>query len=313
MAVPIHLLKKVETISALKVLIYLYDKSKDNGVIRISLNQLTDESQIARNSAKRGLQELIENKVVEQIATGKGNLPNTYRVSKIDISKVDTSKDDTSATDVLQYKKAVGSKSDEVSVPTDGQLDNNINIIYKDFKEYNLYNKDINSLSIPNENHKLNDEQLGKLARRVLVEWFLPLAKFKEKKSKFFFPQQMKLIKDLLVKWRTEQVLAGIKYWTEISPPKDGMKSMKWLDYEKKNISHMMIALDYFKQQYINNESEIKKEERQSKVAEMKLKAVEIAKENLEKKLKVESMSDNDFVADLLGGIGKINIKIGDD
>ncbi|MER2008896.1 MAG: hypothetical protein ABS939_15710 [Psychrobacillus sp.] len=314
MLIPVSLLNKVETISALKVLTYLYAKSKDNGVARVSINQITDESGIARNSAKRGLEELLKNKVVEQIATGRGNQANTYKVSKVDVSKVEESKDDvskvnTSAT-VEGYKKAVGSKADRNCVPIDGQSKDYINnIIYKDFKEYNLFDKDINSLSVPNENHKLNDEQLGKLARRVLVEWYLPLAKFKNKQSNFFFPQQMKLIKDLLVQWRTEQVLAGIQYWTKVNPPKDGMKSVAWLKFERKGTSYMMVALDYYKQQNIEQQSEHEQEERANKVEEMKANAIKIAQEKLAKKIEVDSMSDNDFLKDLLGGIGKIEIK----
>jgi hypothetical protein len=308
MSIPITLLKRVETVSALKVLVYLYEKSHDNGAIRVSLNQIVDEAGIARNSAKRGMQELLDKKVVAQIATGRGNQPNTYKVSKVDIPKIDSPKVDPNQVSVEGWQKATGSKREPISDPTDGQSLEIINIIYKDFKEFNFLNNDINSLSRENDNHNLNDEQLGKLARRVLVEWFLPLAKFEKKQqSKFFFPQQMKLIKDLLVQWRTEQVLAGIEYWAKINPPKDGMKSVAWLKFEKKKVSHMMMALDYFKQQYLEQKDELEEEVRKQKVAEMKAKALEIAKEKVEHKSKVDDMSDNDFLKDLLGGFGSIS------
>ena len=117
----------------------------------------------------------------------------------------------------------------------------------------------------------------------------------------------MKLIKDLLVEWRTDQVLAGIYYWTKVNPPKDGMRSVMWLKFEKKKISHMMVALDYHKQQFIENQTELEEEVRLEKVEVMKAKALEIAKQKVEQKAKVDEMSANDFLSDLLGGV-KLNL-----
>ena len=308
MAIPIEILKKIDTISALKVLLYLHERSHANGVIRISMNNIIDDSGIARNSVKRGLQELLDKNIIEQIATGKGNHPNTYKVSKVDSPKVDPVEEKKEV--ISGYRKAVGTRLEDDSSPKVDHTDkSNIinNIIYKDFKEYNLYYNDINSKALANDNHNLNDEQLGKLARRVLVEWFLPLAQLKTKQSKTFFPQQMKLIKDLLVEWRTDQVLAGIYYWTKVNPPKDGMRSVMWLKFEKKKISHMMVALDYHKQQFIENQTELEEEVRLEKVEVMKAKALEIAKQKVEQKAKVDEMSANDFLSDLLGGV-KLNL-----
>jgi hypothetical protein len=304
MSIPITTLQKIDTISALKVLLYLHEKSKSDGVIRISMNNIVDDSGIPRNSVKRGLQELLDNSIIEQIATGKGNHPNTYKVSKVDSPKVDPIENK----EVVMngYQKAVGTRFEDDSSPkVDHTETSNIinNIIYKDFKDYNLFYNDINSISLPNENHKLNDEQLGKLARRVLVEWFLPLAQLKTKQSKAFFPQQMKMLKDLLVEWRTDQVLASIYYWTKVNPPKDGMRSLMWLKFEKKKVSHMMIGLDYYKQQFIKKQDEVGEELRLEKVEEMKIKAIEIAKEKMAKKAKVDEMSANDFLSDLLSGV----------
>jgi hypothetical protein len=268
------------------------------------MNNIIDDSGIARNSVKRGLQELLDNKIIEQIATGKGNHPNTYKVSKVDSPNIDPI--ETSPQEVQGYRKAVGTKrKDDSSPKVDHTETSNIinNIIYKEFNNNNLFYNDINSISLANENHNLNDEQLGKLARRVLVEWFLPLAQLKTKQSKMFFPQQMKLLKDLLVQWRTDQVLAGIYYWCKVNPPKDGMRSVMWLKFEKKNISHMMIALDYYKQQFLEKQNELEEEVRLEKVEVMKAKALEIAKQKVEQKAKVDNMSANDFLADLLGGV----------
>jgi hypothetical protein len=307
--IPVELLKKIDTISALKVFTYLYEKSNSHGIIRVSLNNIVDDSSIARNSVKRGLQELLDAEILKQVANGKGNQPNTYRVPKVDTPKNDHTNENKK--EINGWKKAVGTRKEEPTEPKVDHTNNesNIinNIIYKDFNEINFLNKDINSLSIPNDNLELNDEQLGKLARRVLVEWFLPLANFKKKQSPYFFPQQMKKIKDLLVEFRTEQVLASIEYWTKVNPPKDGMRSLVWLTYKRKKTSHMMIGLDYYKQQYINKQNEVDGDERKERVEEMKFRAVEIAKENVANKTKVDSMSDNDFLSDLLGGLGKID------
>lgn len=306
--IPIDTLEKLETISALKVLLYLTKKSHKNGVIRISMNNIVDDSGIPRNSVKRGLQELLDNGVIEQVATGKGNHPNTYKVSNFD-SPIDGAKENHKQ-EIEGYKKAVGTRLEDDSSPKVDHTENdNIinNIIYKEFNLNNLLNKDINSLSLANDNHKLNDEQLGKLARRVLVEWYLPLAQ-PNSKARNFFPMQMKLAKDLLVMYRTEQVLAGIYYWTKIEPPKDGMKSLMWLKFERKKVSHTLIALDYFKQQYIGKQHEVEEESRLEKVEIMKQKALEIAKEKADKKKKVDEMNDNDFVNDLLGNLGKLQL-----
>lgn len=306
--IPIDTLDKLETISALKVLLYLHKKAHNDGVIRISMNNIIDGSGIARNSVKRGLQELLDNNIIEQIAIGKGNHPNTYRVSKVDSPKVDPIEVGTQV--INGYKKAVGTRlSDDSSPKVDHTEESNIinNIIYKEFNLNNLLNKDINSLSLANDNHHLNDEQLGKLARRVIVEWYLPLAQ-PNSKSKSFFPLQMKLAKDLLVMYRTEQVLAGIYYWSKIDPPKDGMKSLMWLKFERRKVSHTLIALDYFKQGFIDKKHEIEEESRLEKVEIMKHKALEIAREKVEKKKQVDEMTDNDFLSDLLGSLGKIQL-----
>jgi hypothetical protein len=81
------------------------------------------------------------------------------------------------------------------------------------------------------------------------------------------------------------------------------MRSVMWLKFEKKNISHMMIALDYYKQQFLEKQNELEEEVRLEKVEVMKAKALEIAKQKVEQKAKVDNMSANDFLADLLGGV----------
>jgi hypothetical protein len=273
------------------------------------MNNIIDDSGIPRNSVKRGLQELLDNNIITQIATGKGNHPNTYKVSKIDSPK-DGAKEKEEVV-INGYKKAVGTRLEDDSSPkVDHTEEGNIinNIIYKEFNNNNLFYNDINSISLPNDNHKLNDEQLGKLARRVLVEWFLPLAQLKTSQSRAFFPQQMKLLKDLLVMWRTDQVLAGIYYWCKVNPPKDGMRSVMWLKFEKKKISHMMIALDYYKHQFIEKQAELEEEVRLEKVEQMKTKAIEIAQQKVEQKKKVDEMDDKDFLSGLLGSFGTLNI-----
>jgi hypothetical protein len=311
--IPIEYLKKIETVSSLKLIVYFYENANEDGIVRDSISGLVEKTGLARNSVNRALTDLLDNGVVNKVADGKGNQPNTYKVSSvkgpmsdgptINIPTVDTTKV------VDGWKKATGSKKEPIKEPSKDLKDIN-NILYKDFKEYNFINNNINSLSVVNENIYLTDEELGKLARRVLMEWFLPLSKVKSQ-NKWFFPQQMKLIKDLLVKWRTEQVLAGIQYWASVNPPKDGIKSVAWLNFEKKKVSHIMVALDYYKQQYLFTQADVEEEERKAKVEEMKVNALEIVRKKQEEKKRVAEMSDNDFLSDLLGGFGTIK-KVGE-
>lgn len=304
--VPVQVLKNIDTISGLKVLLYFYEKSNHDGILKASVNSIIDGSGIARNSARRGIEELLEKKYITVIKQGSGTQPNTYKVSKFDPSISDTQA--VPKTDMGGWKRVTGSKAEQSSIP-ENDPDNINNIIYKDFKDFNLIHNNINSLSIVNKNHLLNDEQLGKLARRVLVEWFLPLAEFKQKMPGYFFPQQMKMLKDMLVEWRTDQVLAAIKYWTKVAPPKNGMKSLAWLRFEQKKVSHMMVALNYYKQQYLETQHEQEAEERMAKVESMKKNALDIVKKKQEEKKSVDKMDDNDFISNLLGGFGKINLK----
>lgn len=312
MSIPIDVLEKIESVSALKVLIFFYKKSDSSGVIKKSLKDIENGSGIARNSTKKGLAELEESKLVVKILEGKGTRPNTYKVSKLVGPMIEHnqtlvgSNSDRSKTDLQGWKKSTGArKTRESNEVKDININNNT--IIKDFKDINFINNDINSLSVVNENLYLTDEELGKLARRILVEWFLPLAKLKGQPSKFFFPQQMKILKDLLVKYRTEQVLASIKYWCEVNPPKDGMRSLRWLMFERKDVTHVMVALDYYKQQFVVNGEESQIHIR--KVEEAKAHALEIVNKKNEEREKVKNMSNDDFLSSLLGGFGKIEVK----
>lgn len=322
--ISVELLKKINTVSALKLLIFLHEQSNEAGLYTDSVKGIVEKSGLARNSVNRALSELEEAKIIAS-RTGVGNRPNTYKVSKVVGPKVDyqsakktyeSSNVEGPKVDSGGWKKAYGARKEEPSsskVDTDiniinNNIDNKDNILLKDFKEFNFINNNINSLSTVNENLYLTDEQLGKLARRILIEWFLPLASLPKNLPNYFFPQQMKILKDLLVEYNTEQVLAAIKYWTKINPPTNGMKSIKWLTYSRKNTSYVMIALDYFKTQYLEKDAEIEEEARLKLVEEKKKSAIEIAKQKVEERKKVEAMSNEDFLSDLLGGLGKIDI-----
>jgi hypothetical protein len=72
-----------------------------------------------------------------------------------------------------------------------------------------------------------------------------------------------------------------------------------------------MVALDYYKQQYLLTQADVEEEERKAKVEEMKVNALEIVRKKQEEKKRVAEMSDNDFLSDLLGGFGTIK-KVGE-
>jgi hypothetical protein len=72
-----------------------------------------------------------------------------------------------------------------------------------------------------------------------------------------------------------------------------------------------MVALDYYKQQYLFTQADVEEEERKAKVEEMKVNALEIVRKKQEEKKRVAEMSDNDFLSDLLGGFGTIK-KVGE-
>ncbi|HLI46915.1 MAG TPA: hypothetical protein VKU94_06965 [Geobacterales bacterium] len=318
--IPIEILEKIGTYSALKVLIYLYKKSNNEGIIKISMNTIVNDSDIPRNSVIRGIEELLDKRIIELVAKGKGNDPNAYRVPKNSTPKIDSPKNSHTSHISSEWKKAVGSRADDNCIPkidhTDNYIYNNINNIYnknninnnnKDFKDYNLYNKDINSLSVVNNNIYLSDKELGAIAKKLLDYWY-KMVDNGEKRNAGFFANQMRILKDLLVKYRTEQVLAGIEYWTKINPPNKGMMSLVWLKYEKKGVSNMMIALDYYKQEYTKRQGEIEEKERLQMVEEIKKNALKLEQKRQEEKQKVDEMTDNDFLDSLLSSLGKLDL-----
>lgn len=297
--IPIHILESIETISELRVLTYLV-KNENDSVAETSIRQISLELKTPRNSISSGFKQLIEKDIIKVVGV-KGHKTTYGLTFKHEQKATMCSKDEQSP----KEWKTVVAVSNEVSGSKDEQ-DNNIllNNNIKDFKDINLFNADINSVTNVNQNIYLTDSELGKLARRILVEWFLPMSTgINTKSNKQFFPQQINHLKDLLVAYRTEQVLAGIMYWTKINPPKNGITSIGFLKFKNKTTNNMLKALDYFKSEYINSMTDTEKEEAFEKAKKtVEEKEVEQRRQEEERE-KVSNMSDNDFLSSLIAGI----------
>jgi hypothetical protein len=303
--VPIEVLEKLETITELKVIISIFKEcsATNSNTFSWSTNDFIDKSGVSRNSVKKAVDSLIENDIVIKTKRGIGTSPNEYKLkgSEFGIKTADPnivkSWKKSSASIVLN-KKGV----DELAnIINSKELDN-----LRDITNEFLTKEDINSLSVVNENIYMTDEELGKLANRVFKEVFLPLANVKKPVPPYFFPQQMKLMKDYLVSHRTEQVIAGILYWTTINPTPHGLKSLVFLGFEdKKGKSKLMEALDYYKLEYLAVADEVKAKEM---VLQVLAKAEKKKSEEMKEAEIVQNMSDDDFVKNMLGNFGSIKI-----
>lgn len=124
------------------------------------------------------------------------------------------------------------------------------------FDDEYVVKEDINSLSVVNQNlYVKSDYELGQEASRVLKWWFDCNGLNRDRPGRYF-SQQMNCLKDLLVKYRTEQVVAAVKYYTLVNPPNKGMHSIVFLKYKR----NVMKALDYYKGLYLEQQKERKME-----------------------------------------------------
>jgi biotin operon repressor len=308
-------LKKVKTMSALKVLVAFFVKAdKEGDSFEYSLSDISKDSGVSKNTIRKAVQELMDLGFI--VFNSQAGQTNKYRVTvsnsaipKVDtlkgktVSKVDTPKNKTVAKadtvksgQELEWSRAVASSEDEQKV------------IINDLKDINILKEDINSLTILNNNLFLNDKELGQLAKKIFTEKFLPVCG-DGKKQAYWFAQQMKIMKDLLVEYRTEQVIAGIEYWGKINRPKNGLSSLVYLKFKKKNGTNMMEALDYFKSEYLKVADELEKNSREAILADRIREVEEKKKVAKEEKKVVDNMTDDDFLSNLLGGFGKIEIK----
>jgi hypothetical protein len=304
-SIQIKYLNQIETISAVKVLIsFCHKVVKDRlFIVEYAIADIAEDSKVSENTTRRAIKELVDLKFIEVISTGRGHATARYKVlievpfprpAEVEPQKIEGHKIEPPKVEPLKWEKAVAVRKNEHK--QEDNIINNINNI--DLININLLREDINSLSVVNSNIYMNDKELGQIANRVMREVFLPNAI--GSKPSYWFPQQMKLMKDLLVQWRTEQVVAAIRYWTKINPPPTGVSSLRFLMFKRKNTSNLMHALDYWKQEYINT---VAHEDAEAKAAEAISRAEEAEKKMMQEAEQVANMSDADFLANLFGGI----------
>jgi hypothetical protein len=306
-------LKQVRTISAVKALVSFLTKSETLGskIIDYSRFDLSEDSGISLTSAKLSIAELIEIGFIEKIER-KGSKATTYRIlidndqSNKDEVETDRLETDRLETDRLEvsppiventYKKACAASNKE-----EQESNNIIKINNIDFNNININIEDINSLSVLNTNLFMTDKELGKLANRVFKEVFLPNLMVKNNSVSWHCAQRG-FMKDLLVQYRTEQVVAGIIYWTEIKQAPKGITSLKFLMWKnRKGKTNLMEGLDYFKQEYIKNSHEHLGEEAEKIIVDQMRKKRDEEEEMLKQKERVENMSNEDFIEQMFSG-----------
>lgn len=298
MTIPLEWLEQITTISTLRVLVAFFKKAKSEGKgsFEYALKEIYTDSGVASNSARRALDELIEKGFIGK-EVGSGQTPNTYTINlagaKVDGPRVDTSTvEPTTAPEGWQKSSAARKKRVK---PQEAESTNSIK--YLDLFSFNLYTENINSMSEENLNKSLTDKEIGQLARRLVMEIFLP--RLNTTVTNQWFGYQTGLMKTLLQNYRTEQVIAALVYWTEISDQK--ITSLRYLTYANKRGSKLMTALDYFKAECLKRGGDSKMEEVIDRVAGQE----EIERQKIEQEReRVASMSDDDFLDSLLGSIG---------
>lgn len=310
-AIKIEYLAKLKTHAALKVLLALVAKSQTHGsLFEYAVNKIAEDIDISENSVRNGLKELAEIGLAQKISSKKGT-GSIFELPFLVTSKSEPAKSEppTAVTSKSEppegWSKAVGARKTKKQL--EQEIDDKISNIYN---YINIIHKDINSLSVVNTNIYLTDKELGKLANKLIRDKLTPYAT--GNKNTQWFAHQMKLMKDLLVEWRTEQVVAAIEYWTIINPTASGISSLRYLMFKnRKGTSNLMVALDYYKHQYLAQAHE---EERQ-RAEEMILKAQqeEAVKqaESAREKEKVDNMNNDEFIQSLMSSFGKIDIKGG--
>jgi DNA-binding MarR family transcriptional regulator len=315
-------LNQIKTISSLKVLIAFLAMGEKLGKKEFdcSIPKIAMEYGMSQNSVRSGIKELEELKFIE-VVQRNADKTNAYKIlvttSRNEAPSPSNIEAPTSKVEAPPVIIDSQEKREEYMLATaarkkkeqDEAIENEINNI--DFNNIDIYTEDINSVTVVNKNIYMTDKELGKLARRVVNEIYAPTLRTNQDQK--FFAVQMRHMKDLLVEYRTEQVVAAIKYWTEVSPPPNGLVSLQFLKYKRKNrsgvsVSNVMIALDYYKQQFIANAHEYKKDEIEQKQAERAKKEQEAKELAAKKAEEVANMTNEEFIAGMLGRF-KLNIK----
>jgi hypothetical protein len=277
------------------VLISFVSKAKDSGsdIVEYSAFEMEEKLGISRNTIKSAITELMGLGMVIPIEISAGRRPNRYKLT-LKESETPVKK----PVDDGWMKAAAARKKKE----RDAEIAQNIKDI--NFDAVDILKDDINSLSILNSNIFMTEAELAKLSNRIVKEYLLRRVDIERSALSRWFVIQNRTGIDLLVKYRTEQVIAGIKYWTEVKP--NGKFGLGFLKYER----NMMKALDYYKAIYLSEKvHEVARQKSEELIVEIEAKKQAEQERMTEEKNKVESMSDDDFVKNLLGGFGKINVK----
>lgn len=284
----IHLsfLEKMTSISSLKVILVFANKHKKSGsrIFEYALSDVAKDAEITTTTAKKAIEELLAMNAIEIAEVSKGRTPTQFRY-RADGWSLDGFPSSTSG----EWKRVTGSKQEEPDP----------------LPKVNFCTRDINSVSVVNNNIYKTDKELGKIAAQLLKEHFYPYCA-KSPKPKHWFIQQTNTMKDLLVKYRTEQVMAAVEYWTQVNPPPSGISSMKFIAYENKQRSNVMTALDYYKQEYMKVAHEDERKRAEEKIEEAAFASVLAEKKKNEEKQKVDQTSNEEFVSNLLSSLGSI-------
>jgi hypothetical protein len=330
-AIPTTFLSKIKTISALKTLVAFFAIKEKLGKdeFEFSVPKVAQENDMSENSVRNGIRELESLKFIESVERNVEKC-NVYRLciapSKVEVGGSKVEVPPPSKVEVPTSKVAVAEKAEtreEYSFATAARKKKEVqqseiekDIYSIDFNNINFYNKDINSFTVINKNVMMNEEELGKLANRILREVFLPLAKpvipTENRARAMWYQKQNNLLKSLLVEHRAEQVVAAIHYWTLVSPLPKGLTSVYFFRLTKRTkhglITNLMVALHHYKAEYIANEHEYNREEIEQKQAERAKREQEEKEAAAKRAEEVASMKPDDFVAGMLGRF-KLNVK----
>jgi hypothetical protein len=252
-------------------------------LVEYAFNDICTDASVAPNSARSAITILTRLGFISKDGQGSGHRPNIYRIC--------LSQDRPQYTVELMPSESTWQKTTAAKQPS-----NESPLLELDFIK-----EDINSLSTVNPNAELDEKSLGQLARRVCLEVLAKRAKSHMEAHKWF-PSQIKMLKELLLSYRTEQVVAAIVYWTTIKPPPNGLTSVKYLTYKSKNGStKLMEALDYYKAEYMSKVAPVLAKQKVQEEIARKEKARQdaLARQEADRQ-RVEKMDDRDFLDSLI-------------
>lgn len=288
MDISVKYLSQLKTISTLKVLVAFLtiSETEGNSVTR-SLDELAKQADISVNGVKSGINELVKLDFIEQVGERKGKEKATYLL-KINQPVVEVAVVETAAEG--GYMRATGAKKkDDVAEYIDSI----------DLHELSFFEEDINSIQVFNVNQLMDDKEIGRLARRIVNEIHRPRVNRVIPDRVKWTSLQVMLMKRLLVKYRTEQVIAAIRYWTEIETSPNGLMSLSFLNAKsrKGRQDNIMVALDHYKTEYLSHVAPVDAQEdaEQRRVEQLRKERDEQAKLEVET-AKVENMTDEEFV-----------------